>query len=230
QRERAAIWGRDVPGQPVTVTLQGARNVAKTDTAGKWRLEMRDLPAGGPYEMTIAGSSTVTVRDVYVGEVWVGAGQSNMEMTLKETPAAGRRIAEAQAPRIRLFLQSHAMSAKPVDEAQGRWVVCSPETAGDFPAAAYLFARDLQKKLDVPVGLLVAAWGGSFIESWMPRDAFEASADGKALLAEWTERTRKEPDLRNGGASRELELSNLRFLPKDRTQPPLVIAQGTTGT
>ena len=227
ERDRAAVWGRDLPGQAVTVTLQGAKNATKADGAGKWRLEMKDLPAGGPYDMTIAGSSSVTIRDVVVGEVWVGAGQSNMEMTLKETTDAKQRIALAQAPKIRLFLQSHAMAEKPSLEAQGRWVVCSPETAGDFPAAAYFFALDLQKKLDVPVGLLVSAWGGSYIESWMPRDAFEASADGKVLLAEWSKRTRKDPGLWNGGATRKLELANLRFVAKDATQPPLAIAQGT---
>jgi len=227
QRDRAAVWGRDLPGQDVTVTLPGVRQVAKTNAAGTWRLEMKDLPAGGPYEMTIAGSSSVTIRDVYVGEVWVGSGQSNMEMTLKETHDAAKRIAEAQAPRIRLFLQGHAMAARPLDEAQGRWVVCAPETAGDFPAAAYYFAVDLQKKLGVPIGLLVAAWGGSFIESWMPRDAFESSPDGKALLADWAERTRKDPGLWNGGANRKLELSGLRFLPRDRSLPALEIGQGT---
>lgn len=191
QREGAAVWGHDVPGQEVTVSLQGVRKVTKADAAGKWRMDMKALPVGGPYEMTVAGSSSVTLRDVLVGEVWVGSGQSNMEMTLKETTGAKKRMAEAGTPKIRLFLQSHAMADKPTDEAQGHWVVCSPETAGDFPAAAYFFARDLQKKLDVPVGLLVAAWGGSFIESWMPRNAFEASAEGKALLAEWAKRAQK---------------------------------------
>jgi photosystem II stability/assembly factor-like uncharacterized protein len=230
QRDQAAVWGRDLPGQEVTVTLQSVRNVSKADAAGKWRVEMRDLPAGGPYDMTIAGSASVTIRDVYVGEVWVGSGQSNMEMSLKETLDAGQQIALAQVPKIRLFLQGHAMAAKPALEAQGRWVVCSPETAGDFPAAAYFFALNLQKKLGVPVGLLVAAWGGSFIESWMARDAFEASADGKALLAEWAQRTRKDLGLWNGGASRKLELANLRFLPKDPAKPPLAISQGTSAT
>ena len=227
QRDRAAVWGRDLPGQEVTVTLQGATNVTTADRAGMWRVEMKDLPPGGPYDMTIAGSASVTLRDVLVGDVWVGAGQSNMEMTLKETRDAGKRIAEAAVPQIRLFLQRHAMAEKPLAEAQGHWVVCSPETAGDFPAAAYYFALDLQKKLSVPVGLLVSAWGGSYIESWMARDAFEVSADGKALLDQWAKRTRSEPGLWNGGASRKLELSNLRFLPKDPAQPPLAIAQGT---
>ena len=195
-----------------------------------WRVEMKDLPPGGPYDMTIAGSASVTLRDVLVGDVWVGAGQSNMEMTLKETSDAKKSISLAQAPKIRLFLQSHAMAGKPAEEAQGHWVVCSPETAGDFPAAAYFFALNLHKKLDLPVGLLVAAWGGSYIESWMPRDAFEDSAEGKALLAEWAKRTLKDPGLWNGGASRKLELSNLRFVSKDRARPPLEVAQGTGGT
>ena len=230
QRDRAAVWGRDVPGSSVTVTLQGVRAVAKTSAAGKWRVELGDLPAGGPYELTIAGSSTATLHDVYVGEVWVGSGQSNMEMPLRETADARRRIAGAQAPQIRLFLQGHAMAAKPVDEAAGRWVVCSPETAGDFPAAAYYFAAELHTKLGVPVGLLVAAWGGSFIESWMPQDAFEAAPDGKRLLAAWAERTRKAPGVWNGGAGRTLELANLRFVAKDPAQPPLVIAQGAGET
>jgi hypothetical protein len=230
QRNGAAVWGRDIPGQEVTVSLQGVRNVTMADAAGNWRVEMKALPAGGPYELTVAGSASVTLRDVLVGEVWVGSGQSNMEMTLKETTDAKKRIAEAQGPKIRLFLQSHVMADKPTDEAQGRWMVCSPETAGDFPAAAYFFALDLQKKLDVPVGLLVAAWGGSFIESWMPRDAFQASAEGKALLAEWAKRTLKDPRLWNGGASRKLELSNLRFVSKDKARPPLLIAQGTSET
>ena len=81
------VWGTASAGERVTVTLNGQKPSATTGADGKWMVRLTDLKAGGPYEMTIAGSNTITVKDVLVGEVWLGSGQSNMEFTVSKKKA-----------------------------------------------------------------------------------------------------------------------------------------------
>jgi sialate O-acetylesterase len=183
------VWGTAEAGEAVKVTLDGQSRSTIAGPDGKWIVRLRKLKAGGPYEMQIHGKNLLTIHDVLVGEVWVGSGQSNMAFTVskKVAPYAGmldeeKEIAAANYPTIRMFTVKEKKSYTPKDDVSGEWKVCSPETVPGFSAVGYLFARNLQERLHVPVGILTVAYGASTAEAWVPREAVAADPQMKPML------------------------------------------------
>jgi sialate O-acetylesterase len=182
------VWGTADPGENVTVKLnaRGGTTEAKAtaDEKGQWTVLLRDLEAGGPCTLTISGKNTVTIKDVQVGEVWICSGQSNMEMSMAalRTPEGAKDIKNAGNHKIRLFKVPRRTADTPQTKVAARWQECSPETVRGFSAVGYYFGRHLQKALDVPVGLIESAWGGTVAEAWTPRSYLEARPDLKGLL------------------------------------------------
>lgn len=176
------VWGTADAGEKVAVTIAGQTQKTTAGPDGRWMVHLKKLKTGGPFELTVAGKNTVTAHDVLVGEVWIGSGQSNMAFTVSKKKAyyAGlinedEEIAAANYPTIRVFMAKTAKTYEPAAEIGGEWQVCTPENVPAFSAVAYLFARDLQKELKVPVGMLVVAFGASTAESWVRRDAITAN-------------------------------------------------------
>ena len=121
--------------------------------------------------MTIAGRNKITIANVMVGDVWVCAGQSNMEWPVKASKDAQAEIAAALYQKIRVFTVLNKASGKREFDCEGKWVVCDPSAAGDFPAVAYFFGREIFQSQKIPVGLVVSASGGpSKAEDWIPPD------------------------------------------------------------
>jgi sialate O-acetylesterase len=181
------VWGGADPGEEVRVAIAGQTKTATADGQGRWRVQLDALePEGdGPLTLTVQSrSNMVTVRDVLVGEVWLGSGQSNMVMTVNRARDFERAQAEAELPQIRVFREESVSSPTPQREARGSWVVCSPSTVGTFSATAYFFGRELHKTLRVPVGLVVSAVGGTPIESWISSEAQHAEPALNAFFAE----------------------------------------------
>jgi sialate O-acetylesterase len=183
------VWGTADPGEKITVKFLKQKKSVNAGADGKWMVRLSKLKPGGPFEMTIAGKSSITVKDVLVGEVWLGSGQSNMAFTVSKKHASyagllneDQEIAAANYPQIRMFTGKTAKTYEPQSEIGGEWLVCSPDTVGDFSAVGYLFARDLQKALNVPVGIVLEAYGASTAESWIPRDALAADPLLKPML------------------------------------------------
>jgi sialate O-acetylesterase len=183
------IWGTADPGEKVTVGFEGQTKSVTAGADGKWMVRLTKLKPGGPLEMTIAGKNSITVKDVLVGEVWVGSGQSNMEANVsrKGHPPYGlmdeeKEIAAANYPQVRMFTVKDAKSYTPKTDVKGEWKVCSPETVADFSAVGYLFARNLNQALKEPVGIILSAYGASTAESWVPREAMAADPQLKPLL------------------------------------------------
>ena len=168
------IWGRGDTGGRVTVQVAGRRGSAVVKPDGSWRVNLRSLKSGGPFEMKITGAETITVKNVLVGEVWVGSGQSNMQWPVSRAKDAKAEIAAARYPRIRLFTVPRRPAMNPMTTMGGGWVECNPSTIPSFSAVAYYFGRELHKRNAVPVGLINCSWGGTNIETWMPREAFES--------------------------------------------------------
>ena len=175
-----------------TVSLHGQSGSAIPGTDGKWMLRLSKLEAGGPYEMTVAGKNSITIRDVLVGEVWLGSGQSNMAFTVSKKRASyaglineDQEIAAANYPKIRMFTGKPTKTYEPQSSIEGEWLVCSPETAPGFSAVGYLFARDLQKELNGPVGIILEAFGASTAESWIRRETMAADPQLKPMLKEF---------------------------------------------
>ena len=128
---------------------------SKTATAtsdGKWSVKLDPMKAGGPFELTVKGTNTVALSDVLVGEVWLGSGQSNMEMQVSSVMNKDAELAAANDPQIRMFTVAKKIAQEPQQDCQGSWQVCSPQTVGRFSATAYFFGRELHKQLNVPVG------------------------------------------------------------------------------
>ncbi|HJQ24074.1 MAG TPA: sialate O-acetylesterase [Blastocatellia bacterium] len=174
QNVPARVWGWAAPGEQVTVTMAGKSAKATADAKGRWEVRFGPFKAGGPHEMTIAAKNTIVLKNVLVGEVWVGSGQSNMEWPLQNAAHGADEVARADHPEIHLFTVAKATALEPRADVQGRWVVCTPETAATFSAVAYFFGRELNEKLKVPVGLIHSSWGGTPAEAWTSRGALAA--------------------------------------------------------
>jgi len=187
-----SVWGWTRPGSLVAVTLADRSAKGIADAQGKWLVRLEALPAGGPHTMTVSGPQTAEVRDVMVGDVWICSGQSNMQMPVSGSMNAPTEMAAARHPRIRFFKVPWAglvpggpqvMHTEPQKTVAAHWEVCSPETVGGFSAVGYFFARELQKEVDVPVGLIQAAVGGSPITAWCAPSLLEGLPELKAGLA-----------------------------------------------
>ncbi len=216
QKGKPTVWGWADPGQPVTVALGNNSQVTQADDQGKWKVSLNVPRNGGPYLLTVSSSQeAVTVQDVLVGEVWLGSGQSNMEFAMKTSSDAGTEIPAANFPKIRLFTAARVASFTPLDDVQGSWKVCAPDTIGDFSAVAYHFGKELQKALkNPPVGLIVSAWGGSAAEAWTPRPVLEKDPAFTSLIDQWDHNDSQIKTWKTGDDF-ELRVSDIVFIPKD---------------
>ena len=178
------VWGWSAPNEKITVSINKQVKETRADKNGKWSVMLDPQPAGGPYELNVKGKDSLVLQDVLVGEVWICSGQSNMEFELKSALQAATEIQEANYPEIRQIKIPRIVSLVPKDDIpSGEWTICSPATAGDFTAVGYFFARDIQKRLHVPVGLINSSWGGTMVETWTSRGAFEKSPEFKSMIA-----------------------------------------------
>jgi len=173
QQKDIYLWGTDNVGTKIIVVSSwGETTQTTTSKNGKWKLRLSTPLAGGPHSITIKGSSTVTIDDVLIGEVWVISGQSNMQLPLKGgldgnfIEGGLDAIVNSKNDRIRFFTVKQNTSLKPLDNVKGRWEKAAPSTSGSFSAVGYFFAQQLEKVLDVPIGIVVTAWGSSTAEAW----------------------------------------------------------------
>jgi len=196
------IWGTADPGEEVSVVLnlQSGDTLrpesVRADSQGRWKLILAEevspprrllprfrrwetvgLEPGGPYSLTVTGKNQIALKDVYIGEVWICSGQSNMEWPLRMTTGAEQTIQQAKNPLIRLFTVTKATADQPLEDVKGTWRECNPESARNFSAVAYFFGRDLQKALNVPVGLIHTSWGGTRAEAWSRREVLESQPE-----------------------------------------------------
>lgn len=174
QREKPIpVWGWDDTAADVTVSFNGKTMTAKV-TEGKWMVELPRMKAGGPFVMTVKGSSEIKLENILIGEVWLCSGQSNMEWAVRSSDNSKEEIAAAKHPMIRHIKIPHRPSDKPESDVPSQgWQVCSPETVPGFTAVGYFFGRKLQKELNVPIGLIGSNWGGTRIEPWTPPEGFK---------------------------------------------------------
>jgi len=178
QRDRPVrVWGWADRNETVEVCFGHQTKKAKADKYGNWMLSLDKMPFGGPYIMEIKGRSNhFSLKDIYVGDVWLCSGQSNMEMPVHGWGSVDNyqeEIKNAEYPLIRAFNVSKGMDVKPKSDCDGSWVVCSPQSVADFSAVAYFFARKLNKELNIPIGIINSSWGGTEIESWIATDAYQ---------------------------------------------------------
>ena len=164
------VWGDVRPGADVDVAFADRKTRAHADAAGRWETRLPAMHAGGPYTLTARSGGTLQrVDDVLVGDVWLCAGQSNMVLQVKRTLDSRSEIADAHNDNIRMLTvpEANTTVAQPAFAEAPHWLPTTPENVPEFSAACYYFARELQKKIAVPMGLVNASWGGARIEAWM---------------------------------------------------------------
>jgi sialate O-acetylesterase len=165
------VWGESSAGDRVSVSIDAKTVEARADLRGHWRALLPAMRAGGPYVLTVhtASGASHSISDILVGDVFLCSGQSNMELPVTRSLNAAREIAASKNDRIRVLSVAHTTSPKPLAHFQTpvAWAAAGPESIGDFSAACYYFARELQKSVSVPLGLIHSSWGGSRIEPWI---------------------------------------------------------------
>lgn len=177
QNAEVAIWGWSGPGEIVRIVTSWNRNdtvKVKADNTAAWKTNIKTIGAGGPHSIRILGSSQVDLHNVMLGEVWICSGQSNMEWSVNHKILNGEEeAARASNPDIRIFHVQKIGASYPQQTCHATWTVCSPETMRATSAVAYFFARELQHKLNIPVGIIVSAWGGTAAEVWIESSRIE---------------------------------------------------------
>jgi sialate O-acetylesterase len=182
QGRRERVWGTAQAGERVEVSIAGQTGRAVADGQGRWQVFLGPLKAGGPFTLTIAGSNTLTFKNVLVGDVWICSGQSNMEFPLVNATGGAEAVAKANYPEIHLFTVQKNTAATPLDDVKGHWVVTTPEQVGQFSAVGYFFGRELYQRLKIPLGLIHTSWGGTPAEAWTSHDTLASVPDLKPIL------------------------------------------------
>ena len=177
------LWGWGEPGTTVEIQFDNEPLATRVDAEGRWQVTLPPRPAGGPHHLRIrAEGFDREITGVMVGDVWLCSGQSNMEWPVSLAEDAEAEIAAASDSSIRHFAVPRSSSLKPEERlVGGEWTVASPETVGGWTAVGYFFARELRKKVDVPIGLIHSSWGGSRIEPWMSAEALGFESGDHAI-------------------------------------------------
>lgn len=188
QRDRAiAIWGDAPAGESLEVKLGERKARTRADKDGHWRVDLPAMPAGGPWTLsaTTRGGKSQRAEDIMIGDVWLCAGQSNMEFPVSGVLGAAGEIGKANDPGMRLLTVEKKTSLNPERQfsAPVAWQPVTPQSVGDFSAACYFMARDLRASQQVPMGLIDASWGGTAIDAWRPETALAKDPAAREDLA-----------------------------------------------
>lgn len=178
QKTVVRLWGKAEPDRKIIISTSWNNrnyNVISNEN-GTWLAEVETPDAGGPYQIEISDGEKLVLDDILIGEVWLCSGQSNMEMPVKgfrgqPTAQSQETIVGASSKRnIRLFTVKRAYHINPQDDVTGSWEKNTSRAVAAFSAVGYFFADQLQRTLDIPVGVIHASWSGSTIEPWISRD------------------------------------------------------------
>jgi sialate O-acetylesterase len=224
QRDTVVIvGGSSEPGALVTVTGEwGGKGEARAGADGRFVVELPTGPAGGPHQVRISADAgdaprSIQLEDVWLGDVWIASGQSNMEMPMGHLHAGypgvvdwESEVASASNVEVRLCTVENRVAATPAHAMAGTWQIATPESVRDFSAVGWYFARRVQAEAHVPIGIVAADWGGTPIEAWMPLEALREVGGFAAQLDE-LESLQRDPAARAGLEARQLEEWRLAF-------------------
>ncbi len=179
------VWGWADPGAEISVTFAGQTEKTKVPASGKFELKLKPLEASAQErELTVTSSSkeTLVIKEVVVGEVWLGSGQSNMQWTINKVSQEQQKLAkEKDRPNLRIFFVPLKASYEPQEDVQATWKKSLAADTPAFSAVAWAFGNQLQQELNVPVGMITSSWGGSRIEPWISDQAFAENPMLKAI-------------------------------------------------
>lgn len=185
------LWGWADVGEKVKINFKGADYTAKADTEGKWRIEMKALPAGGPYTLKI---NELSLENILLGDVFLCSGQSNMAFMLMKADGGEKDIANADNEKIRIFNVNRDLEFQPLEDLTKKtpWQVAARASVGKFSAVAYYMGRKLQKELNVPIGLVSSAYGGTVIEGFISAPSLDTIQRLKPVLNQIGDKNHKQ--------------------------------------
>ena len=186
------LWGTAAPGARLTITLGQQAQTVTSGKDGRWQVRLSALPAGGPYDLAVsdkAGGKTL-LHDIMIGDVWLCAGQSNMELKVREAQQAWKPLAAPANPTLRFTILAKDAEPAAVSDLKtpAMWQISSPATVGEVSAACYYMSQSLQRDQGVTIGMVQASWGGSWIQTWIGAKALTAVpgyGDGERILADY---------------------------------------------
>jgi sialate O-acetylesterase len=188
------VWGMGVPNEELQVSFRGETRLTKVGQLGQWSVYLSPGGAGGPFELSIKGAQlSIVLTDVLVGDVWVASGQSNMEFLMRQAETADKDLPHAGNSHIRLLVVKKKPSEYPLNDVDtDGWAASTPETAREFSAVAWYFARDIEQREHVPVGVIDSTWGGTVAEAWTRLAALGEDAALAPLFVSWGKMTENE--------------------------------------
>lgn len=199
--QKNKVWGIADAGEAVTVSIDGQSHKATAGADGAWSVMLDPMTPGKPRVLAVKGKNQIQIQDVLVGEVWICSGQSNMQWWVDVSNDPDLVKLSAKFPQIRMINFPQVGSQEAIWTHDRPWMVCSPEVLGSWSAVGYFFARQLHLSLDVPVGMINNAWGGSACEAWIRRDVLAADPKYQPLMDRWV---KMEQDFATLSAKKEL--------------------------
>lgn len=181
------LWGTADNNEKITVEFNGQK-LKTTAAAGKWMVKLKAMQANSTsQDLVIRGNNTIVLKDILIGEVWLCSGQSNMVFEIKKIKPTGDSFTKDEVitdaknhPTIRQFLVSRPTD-KGVDsirtEVNGKWAVCDQNSVNEFSAVSYFFSKELNRKLQVPIGILNSSIGGTYGERWVAPSELKSNAE-----------------------------------------------------
>ena len=204
QREsKVSIWGKSEPYQKIEIIASwGNRSKSTSDMNGDWQIDLETKSAGGPHSIVITSQKEkITINDVLIGEVWLAAGQSNMEMDFdyccNSTDKSEIEVSTANYQNIRMFNVKKHLSYEPTKNIEGEWIAAIGDKILPFSAVGYFFAKKIHNELNIPIGIIHASWGGSRAEAWASHDVIKTITNYNKELNEFEEITKKNQSARD---------------------------------
>lgn len=202
QQQENRVWGWGDPGDKIEVSIALQTKTTTVGDDGRWQVTLDPMDVGGPHRLVISGHNQIVLDNVMIGEVWICSGQSNMQWSVSRSNDSDLEHMTANYPNIRLISVPQVGTDKPQTDFNGAWKTCTPQTAAEFSAVGYFFGRQLHQTLDVPIGLIDNAWGGSACEAWINRDVLNSDGRFDALMEHWRG---VEQHFNSGEADREFQ-------------------------
>ena len=204
------VWGVTVPETQVRCSLGGCRAMTISNECGRFALRLPPLPAGGPHELVfenLQDGDRIVYKDIWIGEVYLTSGQSNMEFQLKNTDSFEQLKNAGRLDNSAIHYLKVPISACPSRKCsfEAVWQAATPETAGDFSAVGFLFAEKVARETGLKVGIINASCGGTAAESWMSREALMTHPLWKKKVTEY--------DVSSFDCSHYEELPDGQFVP-----------------
>lgn len=227
QNKPIKFYGTADPGEHIEIRFLNKTKKVRADISGNWSVAFPSQSFGGPYSLKVKGKlNDIQYDNILIGDVWLCSGQSNMEWIVKNVKDAPIEISRANHPKIRSFNVHQAIGMEPKQNVEGEWSICTPQTVENFSAVAYFFARELNKTLDVPIGIINSSWGGTDIEAWISPDAFTTltsnysdkySGEKIDNIEEFLEKNKERKAMFYSAISTERGMNEKWYLPETKT-------------